>query len=251
MRPEQNGKWWRQGRWVPVALLGVYLFSIAVIFYYVTLPEPRYIRPHTADDWAAWGTWIGGIAGTVALVFAAGQIRQQAAATNNATRDSARLDLEARNRQRRESVAQANAVIAASRTTDIRGDEVEGRVQVSNPTGAPLRHVRVQFQGSVSSVSNSDEKDQWGYWLRMLPSSLERSGSPYWIIGTMHAGQVLSVAVTLRYGREELPDIGDSLGVTLHFSDLNGNTWATDEDEYPAYMGPVDGFEETATQLAF
>lgn len=250
MAADQNEKWWRQGRWVPVALLGVYLFSIAVIFYYVTLPEPRYLRPHTADDWAAWGTWIGGISSTVALVFAAWQIRQQATATRQSSADATQRDAAAQLRRKEAAVAQATAVSCVTRTFRNNG-VVLASLRLSNPTDKPIRQVQVHFNGTVERVVLPAESSPTGSGQHLFDPDEASGDSSVWHVGTLASGEELNVKVQLDYSRSALaePPIGGSLFTTLFFVDVEGRMWSTDEDGFPTYRQRVEDFKETAEQL--
>lgn len=67
-------KWWSQtGRVARGILVVVFLLVLAgLIARWVSLPvDGRYMFPKSADDWGAWGTWIGSLGAAAALFYAA------------------------------------------------------------------------------------------------------------------------------------------------------------------------------------
>lgn len=250
MRPEQNGKWWRQGRWVPVALLGVYVFSMAAIFYYITLPEPRYIRPHTADDWAAWGTWLGAGFTGGALIFAGRQFRAQSQALSaeleNASEERrARRDARfALAKQVKLEVIRKKSLLWRARTSAVLSDgrgytDEEGQltyVLIRCPAKSSLSRIAVflpasplmpagapVIQGTYEGERPRDIRVpllKWGEmsYTRELPDLSMGNGLP-----DGKAGEVLKltyVSPTERHGE----------GVRIVFRDENGVDFHLNED---------------------
>lgn len=248
--PAQTTSWWKNPRHAAGILTGTMVAVIAFCLHYFTLPEPRYIRPHSADDWAAWGTWIGGIAGTVALVFAAWQIRQQATATRQSAAEAAQRDAHEQLRRKETAVAQATAVSCVTRTIDNYGP-VLATLRLSNPTDKPLRQVQVHFNGAIEDIVIPAESSPTGRSQRLFDADEAANDTTVWHVGSLAAGEELVTRVQLDYADSALaePPVGGSLFTTLFFVDVEGRMWSTDEDGFPTYRQRVKDFKETALQL--
>lgn len=249
-RSEQASARWKSPLWAAGILVGIMVAVIAFCLHYFTLPEPRYIRPRSSGDWAAWGTWIGGIAGTVALVFAAWQIRQQATATRQSAAEAAQRDAHEQLRRKETAVAQATAVSCVTRTIDNYGP-VFATLRLSNPTDKPLRQVKVHFNGAIEQIVMPAESSPTGRSQHLLDPDEDVIDTSIWHVGSLSAGEELVVRVQVNYADSALsePPVGGSLFTTLFFVDVEGRMWSTDEDGFPTYRRRMAGFKATALQL--
>lgn len=70
MKPRSHPLWWSLG----VAVIVIFGMALAQ---YLRLPQPRHIWPRSADEWTAWGTWLGSLFTGGALLFTGSQFRRQ------------------------------------------------------------------------------------------------------------------------------------------------------------------------------
>lgn len=70
------------------------LFAAILAFFFVriwiVIVTGGYIVPRDADDWAAWGTWVGGLATAAAFIYTLAQLRKQR--TQEIARDTRELE---------------------------------------------------------------------------------------------------------------------------------------------------------------
>lgn len=94
--PKKRWKAWVASGFVLIIVFGVWRFF--------TLPEPRYVLPRYAADWAAWGTCIGAVGTILVVMYAAGQLQQSvrtsAQEAENQRRQLGLLEEEALQRRR-------------------------------------------------------------------------------------------------------------------------------------------------------
>lgn len=257
---DKKKPWWGTKRWIFGFSVGAGVIIALGVIRWVTLPAPRHFWPALAEDWTAWGTFLGAIGTILAVIYAARTLRSTSEAQLNEQRDR-RLQMDFLDAKEGEEANRLQPNVKGfPREIDEWGssdDATGARIYVQNFSDHSFHEVQVfvpknslQDGGTLSDIEfweadlvhTKDRGTSPGKWSKIESPGVSLPGENLFNLGTVKTRKCRGVSFNFSTyeamldwdtrSYDAVENFGREVLLAVTFVDRNAKTWQRTSRDY-------------------